>query len=131
MNSGSDGAGPAVEVGGSGRVTGAESEGRLSSVTTSGLEVEVISPAVETSGETVVEIVVEIVVETVVETVVEGLERSGKMLSLSVNKLSLELAGVSVVPPVSVIVRVGGLSVATGAMVAGLGRTVWSGLVVG
>jgi len=127
MNSGSDGAGPAVEVGGSGRVTGAESEGRLSSVTTSGLEVEVISPAVETSGETVVEIVVEIVVETVVE----GLERSGKMLSLSVNKLSLELAGVSVVPPVSVIVRVGGLSVATGAMVAGLGRTVWSGLVVG
>ena len=59
MNSGSDGAGAAVEVGGSGRITGAESEGRLSSVTTSGLEVEVISPAVETAGETVVETVVE------------------------------------------------------------------------
>ena len=104
MNSGSDGAGPAVEVGGSGRVTGAESEGRLSSVTTSGMELEVVSPAVETSG------------ETVVETVVEGLERSGKMLSLSVSKLSLELGGISVLMSVPVM-----LTVVAGVRVAGSG----------
>ena len=115
MNSGSEGAG--VEVTDSGRVTGAESEGRLRSVTTSELEeVEVISPAVDTGG----------------ETVVAGLERSRKMLSLSVSKLSLELAGVCVVNSVSVSVRVrvtvSALSVASGVMVPGLGRTVWGGL---
>ena len=114
MNSGSDGAGAGVEVTGSGRVTGAESDGRLRSVTTSELEeVEVISAAVET-------------VETGGETVVEGLERSRKMLSLSVNKLSLELGGLCVVKSVSVRVRVvvSALSVSTGARGAGLGRTV-------
>ena len=111
MNSGSDGAGAGVEVTGSGRVTGAESDGRLRSVTTSELEeVEVISAAADT-GE---------------ETVVEGLERSRKMLSLSFNKLSLELGGVCVVKSVSVRVRVvvSALSVSTGARGAGLGRTV-------
>ena len=111
MNSGSDGAGAGVEVTGSGRVTGAESDGRLRSVTTSELEeVEVISAAVDTGG----------------ETVVEGLERSRKMLSLSVNKLSLELGGLCVVKSVSVrlTVVVSALSVSTGARGAGLGRTV-------
>ena len=93
MNSGSEGAG--VEVTDSGRVTGAESEGRLRSVTTSELEeVEVISPAVDTGG----------------ETVVAGLERSRKMLSLSVNKLSPEPGCVSERATVSA------LSVAPGAM---------------
>ena len=95
MNSGSDGAGAGVELTGSGRVTGAESDGRLRSVTTSELEeVEVISAAVDTGG----------------ETVVEGLERSRKMLSLSVSKLPPELGCVSVRAPVSA------LSVAAGAM---------------
>lgn len=116
MNSGSDGAGASVEeVTGSGRVTGAESDGRLRSVTTSEVEeVEVISAAVDTGG----------------ETVVEGLERSRKMLSLSFSKLSLELGGVCVVKSVSVrvTVMVSALSVATGARGAGLGRTVCGGL---
>ena len=62
--------------------------------------------------------------ETGVATVVDGLERSRKMLSLSVSKLSLELAGVCVVKSVRVTVMVSALSVATGARVAGLGRTV-------
>ena len=89
-----------MEVTDSGRVTGAESEGRLRSVTTSELEVEVISPAVDTGG----------------ETVVEGLERSRKMLSLSVSKLSLELGGISVLVSVPVM-----LTVVAGVRVAGSG----------
>jgi len=117
MNSGCDGAGAGVEVTVSGRVTGAESEGRLRSVTTSELGAEVVSPAGDTVGETVVGDGDE--GRTGFEGL-EGLERSMKILSLSVNKLSLELCDVSVVKSVSVSV----LTVATGVMGAGSGRTV-------
>ena len=69
------------------------------------LEVELISPAVDT---------VEVTVPG--ETVVDGLERSGKMLSLSVSKLSLELGGISVLMSVPVM-----LTVVAGVRVAGSG----------
>ena len=108
---------------GPGRVTGAESDGRLRSVTTSELPISsavdamvdsVVDAVVETMVDTVVDTVVETVVDTVAgedgRTVVDGLERSRKMLSLSVNKLSPELGFVSVRATVS------GLSVAAGAM---------------
>ena len=110
---------------GPGRVTGAESDGRLRSVTTSELP---NSPAGDTAVDAVVDAVVDTVVDTIVDTVldtvawedgrtvVDGLERSRKMLSLSVSKLSLELGGISVLMSVPVM-----LTVVAGVRVAGSG----------
>ena len=88
MNCWCAGPGAGLVLSPTGRVTGAESDGRFRSVTTAELELELelISPAVDTVEETVAG---EDVRTVVVVVVVDGLERSGKMLSLS--ELEVEL----------------------------------------